>query len=192
MTLQHARTVEHAVFSPDGQRIVTASLDRTAQIWDVNTGQALTPALQHHAPAWRAQFSLSARRVFTDASGARVWDSDTGRPLTEWLNLSSSWGHPILEQAGGRVIMGTTNGIIHVWNIPEAPVPVPEWFPRFAEALAGIRLGERGNIEFVREGELNRLTVEVSAKPPGTFYEEIALRLVQSRPGTGVVASSAR
>ena len=33
--LEHAAPVSHAAFSPDGTRVVTASRDGTARIWDV-------------------------------------------------------------------------------------------------------------------------------------------------------------
>src|SRR5262249_11233582 len=35
----HTRRVSQAAFSPDGQRIVTASLDKTARVWNAATGQ---------------------------------------------------------------------------------------------------------------------------------------------------------
>ena len=73
--------------------------------------------------------------------------------LTNLLNLPTtgplqgSWGVTTFDLVGGRVIMGATNGTAHAWNLPEAPVPVPEWFLRFAEELAGIRLGELGSVD---------------------------------------------
>jgi WD40 repeat protein len=38
----HEDSVRSASFSPDGARIVTASYDRTARIWDATTGQEIT------------------------------------------------------------------------------------------------------------------------------------------------------
>ncbi len=35
------RPVEDAAFSPDGERVVTASNDRTARIWDAESGAQL-------------------------------------------------------------------------------------------------------------------------------------------------------
>ena len=38
--LKHDDQVESAEFSPDGKSIVTASYDKTARVWDAQTGQA--------------------------------------------------------------------------------------------------------------------------------------------------------
>ena len=37
-----------AAFSPDGKRIVTASSDKTARIWDAATGQPIGEPLRGH------------------------------------------------------------------------------------------------------------------------------------------------
>ena len=39
--LQHQGDVNSAQFSPDGQRIVTASMDHTARLWDIPTVSAI-------------------------------------------------------------------------------------------------------------------------------------------------------
>src|SRR5580692_7563753 len=38
----HTGLVDSAVFSPDGSRVITASWDGIARLWDVKTGTALT------------------------------------------------------------------------------------------------------------------------------------------------------
>ena len=72
-----------AAFSPDGARIVTASSDKTARIWDARTG-ALLKVLEGHGEIVRsAAFSPDGARVVTaskDAS-ARIWDARTGALL---------------------------------------------------------------------------------------------------------------
>ena len=36
-----------AQFSPDGQRVVTASADKTARLWDAATGEAIGEPMKH-------------------------------------------------------------------------------------------------------------------------------------------------
>jgi len=39
----HAKEVDQAQFGPDGTKILTASLDRTARIWDISSFAAASP-----------------------------------------------------------------------------------------------------------------------------------------------------
>jgi WD40 repeat protein len=48
-------------WSPDSSRLLTASADKTAKIWDVNTGQAITYARS------RRFFASSLDQLLTDS-----------------------------------------------------------------------------------------------------------------------------
>ena len=63
----HRAPVNSAVFSPDGhgQRVVTASADGTARVWDTRSGQPLGEAIKHEREVWSAVFSPDGRRVVT-------------------------------------------------------------------------------------------------------------------------------
>jgi WD40 repeat protein len=73
--MKHSGWVNSAQFSPDGKRIVTASYDHTARVWDAQNGQPLSDPLQHSQGANSAQFSPDGKRIVTGSSdGAQVWD----------------------------------------------------------------------------------------------------------------------
>ena len=57
--------VNSAEFSPDGKRIVTASGDNTARIWDAETGKLLHTLTGHEDRVNSAEFSPDGKRIVT-------------------------------------------------------------------------------------------------------------------------------
>lgn len=127
--LHHNGAVYFAQFSPDGRRVVTASGDGTAQIWDANTGHAVTPPLRHKGPVWFAQFSPDSLRVVTasEDKSAQIWDAYTGQPVTPPLEHPWSVGFAFFSPDGKRVVTDT-------WE--------PDWTLRLWDAQSGLLLSQ--------------------------------------------------
>lgn len=77
----HEGSVRYAEFSPDGQRIITASADKTARLWDANTGKQLAVLGNHKSAVEYAKFSQDGKQVVTSTKNkmGRVWDANTGQ-----------------------------------------------------------------------------------------------------------------
>jgi WD40 repeat protein len=54
-----------AAYSPDGARIVTASADKTARIWDAATSKEITILRGHEGTVYSATFSPDGARIVT-------------------------------------------------------------------------------------------------------------------------------
>jgi WD40 repeat protein len=65
--LKHEDGVNNLAFSPDGTRLVTASDDNSARVWDRASGAELC-RLVHHGCVVSASFSPDGGRIMTRAS----------------------------------------------------------------------------------------------------------------------------
>ena len=67
-------------FSPDGKLIVAPTLDSTAKIWNVFTGQLVTELIGHTGAVYSAVFSPDGKLIATTSkdSTAKLWDAISG------------------------------------------------------------------------------------------------------------------
>jgi WD40 repeat protein/serine/threonine protein kinase len=115
----HTREIYVARFNADGTRIVTASGDGTARIWNGLTGEPIA-TLPHgdRTAVYRAAFSPDGTRVVTGSSDslARIWDVATGEMKTE---LSGHTGRVYaceFSPDGRRIVTGSADRTARVWE----------------------------------------------------------------------------
>ncbi len=114
----HTDSVRNAVFSPDSSRVLTASIDGTARIWNGDgTGEPIVLS-GHTNEVTRAVFSPDGSRVLTasDDDTARIWNSDgTGEPIV----LSGHRGdvnRAVFSPDGSRVLTASDDDTARIWN----------------------------------------------------------------------------
>jgi WD40 repeat protein len=176
--LQHTRLVDRALFSSDGSRIITASLDYTARIWDGATGAALTPPLKHgYSLEGNVSFTSDGESVMTACWNGtlRLWDAKIGQPITESLG-PGDWRRRLIafDPVGRRMAEGGADSIVRLWHIPESPTPVPKWFLRFVEAVGGIQVGARGQMELIPRAEVAAAIGDLESQDKAEFYTRLA------------------
>ena len=81
--MSHGATVRNAKFTPDGNKIVTCSLDKTARVWDGHTAKPLTPPLKHRDIVWTLAISPDGKTFATACydKTARLWSLVDGSPI---------------------------------------------------------------------------------------------------------------
>lgn len=76
----HEDWVNSVAFSPDGQRIVSGSNDKTVRLWDVNGQPIGQPFVGHEDWVRSVAFSPDSQRIVSgsDDETIRIWDATTG------------------------------------------------------------------------------------------------------------------
>jgi len=119
----HRGDVYHATFSPDGDTLATASLDRTVRLWDVHTGKTrrILPARPEDGHVddinWVA-FAPDGRSLATasDDQNVKLWDAASGA-----LRLTLT-GHRdrvlgvIFTPEGKQLVSCDRGGGVIVWD----------------------------------------------------------------------------
>jgi WD40 repeat protein/tRNA A-37 threonylcarbamoyl transferase component Bud32 len=77
----HDDTVVSVAFTRDGKKLLSASMDNRAMLWDVDTGQPLQTFRGHEWWVWDAAFSPDETQVVTASQDGtvRLWDAATGQ-----------------------------------------------------------------------------------------------------------------
>jgi WD40 repeat protein len=118
MLPDHSGPVYSAVFSPDGQDILTASRDQTARIWNATNGQLLATLQGHAGPVYSAIFSPDGQRILTaSADGtARVWNASSGQLSVALRGHAGPVYSAIFSPDGQRILTASDDGTARVWN----------------------------------------------------------------------------
>jgi WD40 repeat protein len=72
----HSRPVISVAFSPDGKRVLTGSFDKTARLWDAETGKEIRSFVGHTDTVVSVAFSPDGKRVLTGGSKTALWDTE--------------------------------------------------------------------------------------------------------------------
>ena len=120
--LEHSGYVMGVKFSPDGERLATASLrDSFIRIFDAQNGDQLI-SFENRIPddsflpiVW----STHGQRLFAVSEDykIRLFDSSTGSPLAEWqIHENSNEAMSIALSANGKFIVSSAGRFVSLWD----------------------------------------------------------------------------
>jgi hypothetical protein len=114
----HEDWVRSAAFSPDGERIVTASSDRTARIWDARSGQQIAALHGHEAGVQSAAFSPDGARIVTASEDgtARIWNASSGETIVFLQGHERLVNSAAFSPDGARIVTASNDRTARIWN----------------------------------------------------------------------------
>ena len=113
----HSDDITTVAFSPDGQYVLTASLDRTAKLWN-RQGQELVTFSKHAGYIFDAAFSPDGQYVVTasDDATAILWTRE-GQPLQTCQNHLGWVRCVAFSPDGQHFVTGGTDGMAFMWDL---------------------------------------------------------------------------
>jgi Tol biopolymer transport system component len=111
-----------ASFSPDGRRIVTASDDTTARVWDAESGREIARLQAYEGTVRSASFSPDGLRIVTASSDktARVWDAASGAEIALLRGHDAMVNGASYSRDGRRIVTASDDTTARVWDAASA------------------------------------------------------------------------
>jgi len=119
--------VTSAAFSPDGSRIVTASGDNTARIWDAASAKEIAVLRGHGTDIFSlsvhsAAFSPDGSRIVTASQDktARIWDATRGKEIAVLRGHDSYVNSAAFSPNGSRIVTASGDKTARIWDATSA------------------------------------------------------------------------
>jgi WD40 repeat protein len=113
-------------FSRDAKRVVTGSGDKTAKVWDAQTGIVVATLTGHTEAVSAVAFSPDGKRVLTGSQDktARLWDAATGTAEATLEGHTDSVTAVAFSPDGERVLTGAKDRTARLWPVFSSPQDV--------------------------------------------------------------------
>jgi WD40 repeat protein/tetratricopeptide (TPR) repeat protein len=113
----HTDDLVSAVFSPDGNQVLTGSADGSAKIWDLKTQSAIKELRGSSGPLTKAVFSPDGKWVLTANSDsvARIWEVSGVEGLINIPDSTDEGG--VFSPDGKRVAVLGNGNVMYVYDV---------------------------------------------------------------------------
>lgn len=116
--LGHEEFVQDCDVSPDGTRVVSASLDKTLKVWDVRTGAVLHTLTGHAEPVLGCAYSPDGTRIVSASYDRtlKVWDAESGAELLTLTGHEGEVTACAYSPDGTHIISASGDTTLKVWD----------------------------------------------------------------------------
>ncbi len=110
--------IEFATFSPDGKKMLAATMSGIIYIWETNSGKLLNTVIGHTSMVEYVEFSADGRQFISaaDDNTAKVWDTETGKLLFDLKGHLSNVLQAHFSKDGLFILTKSSDNTLKKWN----------------------------------------------------------------------------
>ncbi len=114
----HTNRIYSAAFSPDGKYVLTGSEDRTAKLWDANTGAEVHTFSGHGDTIYSVAFSPDGKYAVTGSGDqtARLWNVASGAVVRTFAGHVAGVAAVAFSPDGRLIFTGSDDGTAKLWE----------------------------------------------------------------------------
>jgi WD40 repeat protein len=166
LPIGHSLGVATAIFSPDGKRIVTASLDNSVKIWEAGTGLLLANLIGHTDTVATASFSPDGKLILSagEDGTAKLWDANSGVLIADIKAHTEKIRIAAFSPDGKKFLTTTEKGSFKLWDVATAKLLVDfkghtqmileAWFSRNGKKIATASIDSTAKIWDAETGKI--------------------------------------
>ncbi|MEJ2045262.1 MAG: NACHT domain-containing protein [Reinekea sp.] len=118
----HVTPIHSATFSHDDRRIITASIDGTAKIWDAQSALCIATLNGHKGTVTSAAFSHDDRRIITASHDgtAKIWDAQSALCIATLNGHKGTVKSAAFSHDDRHIITSSDDGTAKIWDAQSA------------------------------------------------------------------------
>jgi WD40 repeat protein len=168
LPIGHLNRINSAKFSPDGRRVVIASDDTFAKVWDIKSGTVIHSLEGHLHGVTDAMYSPDGKIILTSGGHdktAKIWDATTGLLLSNLNKHTNFIESSSFSPNGEYIITASLDNTAIIWNARTGKI-------------IHILQGHTNEVNFATFSLDNKLVISVSKDNTAKIWEVQTGRLL--------------
>ena len=115
----HKDLIADMAFSPDGQRLVTASWDNTARLWEIKTGTLISTLQRHRGPVSHVRYATTGKYIVTGSNDhqAILWEPTDGSHLLTLKGHEGRINSVDLSPDDRYLLTASADKTMRIWEV---------------------------------------------------------------------------